>query len=342
MHRQKNKPLHNRRVLPCIGRIGKSIIIIALTPQIAHDFPMTTPFLDLGNAQKIAFTYEANGYIPEPKKEPIKKMDDGRYVHRLEDIIEDHKPTRKPLVILVHDFPETPHTQNQHALFDTYAARLKEDGFPTMRFDFRGCGDSTGESVDFTLDSAAEDLTAIMEWAKKTHGHGRFAMIAAGLNACTVARTYDPHTLCALSLLWPVFQPMESPIAVIDTAESRKMMKENGYCLLDDHKIGSFLVNELRTLDLIPSLQKIRTATQIQQGADDEYATHETIEKIKKNLTGLKDFAGFEDGKHYLPDPVMRRQVIDNTLYFLNKHAYRLPPGHDRRIDKAAIFRHRG
>lgn len=302
---------------------------------------MITQFLDIKGKDKLAYIYEANGFTPEPEKPKTKKLEDGRVVRRLEDVIDTSPPTQKPLVIMLHDFPDH---SDMHALGDLYgmfAKRLKVDGFPTLRFEFRGCGESDGRQQDFSFDEALEDFRAIVKWAQDTHGHDRFAIISAGLSACVLAQAYDANIMSSLVLLWPVFIPMHTPLNVIDTLESRKYMSEHDYVLVNGNKVGQFLANELKNIDVTSLLKRMKTVTQVQQGTADTYTPYTSTDVIKKHLTGLKDFGVFEDGEHYLPDPQMRKQMIDNTLYFLNKYAYRLPPGRVRSIDNAPIFRSR-
>jgi len=303
---------------------------------------METEFLIVNDDEKIAYVYNGNGFIPEPKRTLCKKRSDGRLIYHLPDIISDEKPTTKPLVIMVHDFPDAKAFMGTSDLSTVYENRLKKDGFPTLRFHFRGCGESDGRQQDFCFDTAIEDLKAMMRWATYTHGHDRFAIIAAGLGSAVVAQAYNRDTISSLVFLWPVFNPMSTPLGEIDTLDNRNFMAEHDYVQLDQNKIGLLLANEMRQIDMHPLLSNIKSATQIQQGTADTYTPYEKTDVIKTNLTGLVDFGVFEDGEHYLPDIKMRKQMVDNTLYFLNKYAYHKPPGQTREIDTAKIFRDQG
>jgi pimeloyl-ACP methyl ester carboxylesterase len=304
---------------------------------------MDASFITVNETDRIAYQYEANGFRPEKDKTKLKKMDDGRIVRRLEDVVDQDKPTQKPLVIMVHDFPDAHAFLGEgRNLSDTYKDRLHFDGFPTLQFHFRGCGISDGRQQDFCFDTAVEDLNAVMEWASFTYGHDRFAIIAAGLGASVVAQTYNKDTMSSLVFLWPVFNPMDTPLNAINTLENRNFMTEHDYAQLGPNKIGLLLANEMRQLDTKPLLSQIKTATQIQQGTADTYTPYEKTDVIKQYLTGLVDFGVFEDGEHYLPDPKMRKQMVDNTLYFLNTYAYTKPPCKNPEIDKGRIFRNQG
>ena len=70
----------------------------------------------------------------------------------------------KTLVIMSHNFPGG-HKRGHNDLFGDIEEKLAQAGFHTLRYDFRGCGDSEGESVEFDLNSANIDFQSILKWA---------------------------------------------------------------------------------------------------------------------------------------------------------------------------------
>lgn len=300
---------------------------------------METQFLTVNDKDNLAFVYESNGFVAPKPPQILKKFKGGRIVQRLEEIFEDDTPKEKPLVFMVHDFPDAAHMRGLDDLFGVYAKLLKQDGFPTLRFDFRGCGESDGRQQDFCFDTAVNDLKALMHWAKTEHGHDRIIMIATGLGASIAVQGFDPDIVCAMVLLWPVLKPMDTPLKAIDDLHNRQFIAEHDYMQFGDHRIGLLLANEMRQTDLIPYLEKIKCPVQIQQGTCDKYAPYEHLEMAKEHIKGIMDVGVFEDGDHYLTDPGMHKQMIRNTLYFLNKYAYRKVPSKIKDIDKKKIFR---
>ena len=71
------------------------------------------------------------------------------------------KPPRPSAVVLC---PPYGHELVQsHRAFRLLADRLSEAGFPTLRFDYRGTGDSAGEAGEATLEAWREDVRAATE-----------------------------------------------------------------------------------------------------------------------------------------------------------------------------------
>ena len=74
-----------------------------------------------------------------------------------------------PLLIFVHGW--SGHHLGTHNRFFVIASRyFQRKGFSTLRFDFRGCGNSTMKFEDQTITTQIEDLKEIISYAKKTLG----------------------------------------------------------------------------------------------------------------------------------------------------------------------------
>lgn len=245
----------------------------------------------------------------------------------------------KPLVLMVPDFPDKKGLNRPEGLYNECARVLVEAEFPTMRFDFRGCGESSGTEKDFTIDTAVQDLRAIIHWARVKHGHDRIAIMAAGLGCAVTVMAYDPDIISHIVFLWPVLRPMETPLRAIDNKEVKEHLTEKDMVVIDGTPIGLLLANELRQMDLVLYLKKIRAVTQLQHGAADSYFPYSIVEEMRGHIPGLRDYCVFEKGEHGLPDQSMRAQAIQNALFFLNKFSGRQPDGFYTYIDEELIIR---
>ena len=74
-----------------------------------------------------------------------------------------------------------------HRAFRLMAERLAEAGFPALRFDYRGTGDSAGRASSFGLDEWREDLRAAAEICKARSGRQRICGLGLRLGANLVA-----------------------------------------------------------------------------------------------------------------------------------------------------------
>ena len=77
------------------------------------------------------------------------------------------------LVIFCHGYPSDSH--GRHAMLAEFVSGL---GKNALRFDYRGCGDSEGTFEECTVVTAANDLLAIIAWARE-HGFKHITLIGA-------------------------------------------------------------------------------------------------------------------------------------------------------------------
>lgn len=96
-----------------------------------------------------------------------------------------HSSVRPSAVVLCppygHEYVQS------HRAFRLLAERLAEAGFPTLRFDYRGTGDSAGDAEDADLDAWREDLRAATEMCRARAGRQRVAAVGLRLGGALAA-----------------------------------------------------------------------------------------------------------------------------------------------------------
>jgi alpha/beta superfamily hydrolase len=102
-----------------------------------------------------------------------------------------------------------------HRLYNKMADRFVALGYPVLRFDFFGLGDSEGTVDEVLLADLygaiqvgryVDDTIAAMDWMQQTHGTGRFIMagLCGGAITGLLARVKDERISGLLSLAIPV------------------------------------------------------------------------------------------------------------------------------------------
>jgi hypothetical protein len=92
---------------------------------------------------------------------------EGKYTHS--------KTPNAPLALILHPHPEHGGTMNNrvtYSLFQTFAAR----GFSTLRFNFRGVGNSQGEYSDGEGELA--DAAAALDWMQELNQNAPYVWVA--------------------------------------------------------------------------------------------------------------------------------------------------------------------
>jgi uncharacterized protein len=78
------------------------------------------------------------------------------------------QPSPAPAVVILHGFVGS--KDNPHRMFVKLAQRLAESGYAALRIDFRGCGDSEGESEDRTGESDISDARKALDFLEAQPG----------------------------------------------------------------------------------------------------------------------------------------------------------------------------
>lgn len=195
--------------------------------------------------------------------------------------------------------------KDEGGIFTEFARKLAEAGFIVFRFDFRGHGESEGNSVDMTITGEKRDLEAAVEFLRSL-GCKTFGIVAASFAGGPVAfyvaehdikalvlwnATIDYHNLLEPKLPWPkkyfgnAMQKLEKE-SFIEIGSSK-------------FKIGKPLFEEMKRLHPWEELQKLKIPILFIHGDKDTYVPYEDSVEYSKLLNAkLMTIKGAEHGFH--------------------------------------------
>ena len=109
----------------------------------------------------------------------------------------------RPVVLMADPFAEE--KKCAHRVLTECATALADAGITTVRFDYRGCGDSDGDFHDFTLADWRDDIRAAAAWARERLNPPRLAALGVRLGATLVAEVVEAGLSAdALVLVAPI------------------------------------------------------------------------------------------------------------------------------------------
>lgn len=159
--------------------------------------------------------------------------------------------TPNGMVVLVHGIASE---KEEGGLYTRLAASLAEAGFDSLRFDFRGHGQSSGNSADMTIRGETDDLSAAVACARKCcdAAPGILASSFGTVSAMNFLKeSGDIRTLVlwnpVLDLQHTFTRPQMPWGKALFSEENRAELERTGLLRLGVHTYGRALFEEMET-----------------------------------------------------------------------------------------------
>jgi uncharacterized protein len=230
-------------------------------------------------------------------------------------------PASMSLVIMAHGGPGGD-KRGPLGLFDALAEKLETDfGLSSLRFDFRGYGESDGTPLDLTLRSRSLELGSVVAWAVE-RGYKRLALVAESLGASVALRAECPQ-IDVLVFLWPAIVLADTDLKAYFTPERQAELAEKGLTLDGNIPICAEFVRECRETDLVPALDRIRVPTLIVHGDADRCVPVAQARLAHERIRAPKDLVIVPGGGHSLGRPAERVVALESATRWIEQHLSR-------------------
>jgi len=236
-----------------------------------------------------------------------------------------NKETQK-CIVLCHGIT---YTKEEGGIFTELAKRLADNGFAVFRFDFRGHGESEGNSIDLTVTGEKEDLEAAVKFLRDL-GYKGFGITAASFGGGAASLfigenknlikalvlwnvIIDYHSILRPELPWPKENFGE---------EAMKKLERQGYIEIGSRKfkVGEALFAELRQLEPWKGIKNLEIPILFIHGDKDSYVPYGDSVKYSKLFKNAK-LETIKGGEHGFHDNKKDSDKADKkTIQFFLKH----------------------
>ncbi|MFH1181146.1 MAG: alpha/beta hydrolase [bacterium] len=199
--------------------------------------------------------------------------------------------------------------KEEDGIFTKLARRSAQSGFAVFRFDFRGHGESEGNSIDLTVSGEKRDLESAVRFLQNL-GYRKFGIVAASFGGGAVALFVpENQDIVKALVLWNAnidydntLEPKLPWPKENFGKEAMQKLEEQGYLEIGSgkFKVGKPFFVELRKLYPWKKLQNIKTPILFIHGDKDSYVPYEDSVKYSKLFQNakLKTIVGAEHGFH--------------------------------------------
>lgn len=227
------------------------------------------------------------------------------------------KALDETLVIMSHGYPGNKSGHND--LFGDVEFILADKGYHSLRFDYRGCGESNGREQDFTIGGACEDFQNVLFWAK-SNNYKRFVYVGEGIGASLAIMNHDLDVSCYI-LLWPALDFQEYREYALDAQTLSDAEKKQGFIERDQARIGLTLLDEMDKTDITYALKEIHVPTLIMHGARDKKIPMGCLDMARAHMRSKRiEITSFHDGEHGLTKLNHRKAMFYHIQQFIEKY----------------------
>jgi len=208
--------------------------------------------------------------------------------------------TGAPVIICCHGLFSSKGSDKFLEIADVFT----REGFSVVRFDFGGCGESTGDIADTTVTGRLQDLDAVARHVSETNeSKSGYGILGSSLGGYVGLLHAAKNPVAALSV-WSTPCDMLSIASNIPKADLQKLKQD-------------FFI-DARRYDLLEAVAGMQSV-QVLHGASDEIVPAEQARLIYQALHDPKDFFLLPQADHSISQPLPRKQAITASLAWFKK-----------------------
>ena len=228
---------------------------------------------------------------------------------------------RLPVVIVTHGL--TGHRIGIAYNLVDLGRRLNEKDVICVRFDQRGCGESTGEIVELTIPRMKEDTLAVWKWVRSQGWcePKAIGMLGVSVGALPTVAVDGEHMSRGVALWAPVYD-MRRVFRATAKTELRAVLEHQGWFPFKGLPIG---VNFVQTMDAIDTNEVLKESSSpmivFHSKTDDivNFKEGTSYEKRCREITRLCELVTFKNACHNFINYQDREKVMGMTVEFFER-----------------------
>jgi uncharacterized protein len=232
-------------------------------------------------------------------------------------------------VVLSHGITVDCH---EKGVFDFVKDALIKSGYNVCRFDYTGHGQSDGTTMDYSLETAYEDIEYVID-RLNARGLNKFIFLAASFSGGPVTQFVSQNTESVRGLVY--WNSLIDYGSRIDPKEERQIdqwgkeairsIKEHGYFLVGSRRqrYSPRLMSEVRKVNYINHLKKIQIPILFLHGNKDESVPLEDSLRHVANKPNVK-VAIIDGAEHGFQTEPYTRQATEVLLAFLKNNTNKI------------------
>lgn len=230
---------------------------------------------------------------------------------------------KKPAVVICHGFISS--KVGQHRVFVSLARQLCQDGFIVLRFDYSGCGESSGEYRDVTITQQIEETKKIIDFVAEHPnvdtanitllGHSMGGAIAASVAAIDTR-------IQQLILLSPVAEPLHDILGILGQERYQRCLQE-GIVNYEGFEIGKDFFSSLSQVNPLAGIHQFKGNVLLVHGSEDVETPLQNAYQyqavLEKRLGSHCELKIIDEADHCYSSPIWKKELTAFILRWLTQ-----------------------
>ncbi|MFV2086343.1 alpha/beta hydrolase family protein [Micromonospora sp. LOL_021] len=223
------------------------------------------------------------------------------------------------MVLMLHGGPGG-EKDGPEQLYANLARQLAELGIASVRFDFRGCGESTGRYRDMTIRRQVREMRAVREFVDERFRPGAWVLIGESFGATIGLSDLHP-AYKAIVMLWPAIWLLDGTFESYLHPAHLEAAEHEGFSEIDGEQIGLDFLHELQqVVDVSAPLVGLATPVLFIHGTADREVPFQQSVRAAELVGGARKVVVIDDGDHCLERPHEREIVHRETVTWIAAH----------------------
>ena len=233
------------------------------------------------------------------KEQHLEILSDGL---KLQAVLNTPDSSYWPLIVLCHGFL----SHKDSSKYRLLAQVLARESIATVRFDFRGCGESEGLLSESSISRRWRDLQRVIDQSLDLEGFdGRMGLLGSSLGGYLALLEVSHNVYIRCAAVW------STPFHLHDLA---KRLPE-----VSPVEFSQECYNDLLTVELLPRLKNVQRVLVV-HGQEDQQVPPAHASKLYEVLNEPKALHILEEADHWFSASERREEAIGLTMEWFGRY----------------------
>ncbi len=211
-------------------------------------------------------------------------------------------------------------------LFVKSAAELVKSGYIVYRFDYAGCGESSGEYGSFGLSDLIAQTKTVIDYACRQEETDEIILLGHSLGGAVTLLQANRDDRVSKLIQWAAVGNPYKDLAKIVGADKVSRLTDSETVDFYGYPLSGYFFQSMKEYQPLSECSKFKGDVLLLHGNGDSDIPHDYLKEYKRNYEqrpeGTVEAAIIENGEHTFSSSIHYEELIKKTVHWLNKQMF--------------------